>query len=223
MSIIIKPVPNPSVEAIFREWNLRFELLEAVEISTIVQVPEQQARAVANRATPERVAEYMEGMKAGGPFPPLVLREPRIQLDGNTRREAALALDIQYFPAYVVHDIASNSLALALSTQINQLNGDRLNDADAMHSALELLDGDLELPISKVAGVVNRSPAQIRSWQANLVATQHAERLGISEQFHAVRRDDRRSWRRSSWTSRSAAWSSCCRWSRTSPRRNSPS
>jgi hypothetical protein len=193
MTIIIKPVRNPSVEALFRDWNLRFELLEAVPLDSIVQVPEQQARAVANRATRERVEEYMEGMKAGSPYPPLVLRgTERIMLDGNTRCEAAQGLDITHFPVYIVHDIATNGLALALSTAINQLNGDRLTEADAMHSALELLDGDLELPITKVAALVNRSPAQIRNWEAIHAATQHAERLGISEQFRSVHHGTRR-------------------------------
>jgi hypothetical protein len=192
MSIIIKPVPNPVVEALLRDWNLRFELLEAVPIESIVQVSEQQARAVANRATRERIEEYAEQMKAGAPFPPFVLREPRIQLDGNTRREAALLLDIQYFPAYIVSDITSNDLALALSTALNQLNGDRLTDGDAMHSAMRLLDGDLELPITKVAGLVGRSPTQIRHWQALQTATEHADRLGISEQFRSVRHDTRK-------------------------------
>lgn len=191
VNTIIRPTADPKVESLLREWNLRFELLEAVDIDSIVQVSEQQARAVAHRALPENVDRYYEHMKNGAQFPPIVLREPRIMLDGNTRISAATKLGLKTFPAYVVHDITTPDMARALSAAINQLNGVALTNAEAQEIALEMLYGDLKFPVTTVARYVGRSGAQINRWRKQAEVMRHAERLGIEEQAKAISANQR--------------------------------
>lgn len=191
MSTIIRPSTDSKVESLLRDWNLRFDLAEAVEIDTIVQVSEQQARAVAHRALPENVEQYYEQMKNGAQFPPIVLREPRIMLDGNTRIAAAKKLGLQFFPAYIVHDITTADMARALSAAINQTGGVRLTNTEAQDVALEMLYGDLKFPVQTVARYVGRSPAQINRWRKQTEVLKHAERLGITEQAKAISANQR--------------------------------
>jgi ParB-like chromosome segregation protein Spo0J len=182
----MRPTADSKVEALLQEWNLRFELLEAVEIASIVQVSEQQARAVAHRALPENVEAYYEHMKNGAQFPPIVLREPRIMLDGNTRIAAATKLGLQYFPAYVVHDITTTEMARAVSGSINQLGGQRLSGDEAQEIAVEMLYGELKFPVAAVARYVGRSGSQITKWRKQADVLKHAERLGIEEQLKKI-------------------------------------
>jgi len=191
VSTIIRPTADPKVESILQDWNLRFDLLEAVEIESIVQVSEQQARAVAHRAVPENVERYYEHMKNGAQFPPIVLREPRIMLDGNTRIGAATKLGLQYFPAYVVQDITTADMARALSAAINQLNGQPLTVEEAQEIALEMLYGELKFPIGTVARYVGRSGAQITRWRKQADVIKHAERLGIEDQAKTISANQR--------------------------------
>jgi len=191
MTTIVRPTADPKVEALLQEWNLRFDLLEAVEIESIVQVSDQQARAVARRALPENVEQFYEQMKNGAQFPPIVLREPRIMLDGNTRIQAAKKLGLQYFPAYVVHDITTTEMARALSAAINQMGGVRLTVAEAQDIAVEMLYGELKFPVNTVARYVGRSSAQITRWKKQADVTQHAERLGIADQLKTISANQR--------------------------------
>src|SRR5262245_35464760 len=191
MTTIMRPIADPKVEALLRDWNLRFELLEAVEIESIVQVSEQQARAVAHRALPENVEAYYEHMKAGAQFPPIVLREPRIMLDGNTRIAAATKLGLQYFPAYIVHDIVTTEMARALSGSINQLGGQRLEADEAQEIAVEMLYGELRLSVEAVARYVGRSSSQITKWRKQAEVSKHAERLGIEDKVRSISTNSR--------------------------------
>jgi ParB-like nuclease domain len=191
VNTIIKPSTDERVESLLRDWNLRFELVEAVDISTIVQVDEQQARAVAHRALPENVDSYYEHMKNGAQFPPIVLREPRIMLDGNTRIAAATKLGVTYFPAYVVQDITTTDMAQALSASINQMGGQRLTTAEAQEVAIKMLYGELNFPVGTVARYVGRSGAQITRWRKQAEVMQHAERLGIVEAANQISANQR--------------------------------
>lgn len=186
MTTIIRPSADPKVESILQEFNLRYELLEAVELSTIADEPAQQARAIVHRAIPENVEKYYEQMKAGAQFPPIVLREPRILLDGNTRRAAASKLGMQYFPAYVVHDITTGDMARALSGAINQTNGQPLTVEEAQEIAVEMMYGELRFSVQSVARYVGRSATQINRWRKQSDVKRHAERLGLDEQIGMI-------------------------------------
>lgn len=181
MSTIIRPIEDPKVESILRDFNLRYDLLEAVEIATIATDDAQQARIVAHRAIPANVEQYYEQMKNGAQFPPIVLREPRILLDGNTRIQAATKLGLQYFPAYVVHDITTTDMARTLSGTINQMGGQRLSVEEAQDLAVDMMYGDLRLPVGAVARYVGRSASQITRWRKQAEVTKHAERLGVAD------------------------------------------
>jgi hypothetical protein len=181
-----RPFHDPKVEHILTTWNLRFELVEAIEIASIARVDDQQARSVAHRATPELVAEYHEQMKAGAPFPPIVLRNPRLLLDGNTRLAAAEKLGLAYAPAYIVSDIATNEMARSVSGAINETNGVRLSEAEAYERAVEMMFGELKFPPEAVAFAVGRSAAQVRRYRRQALTAQRAERLGITEDLRAV-------------------------------------
>jgi hypothetical protein len=181
-----RPIHDPKVEHILNSWNLRFEIVEAVEIATIARVDDQQARSVAHRATPELVAEYYEHMKAGAPYPPIVLRNPRLLLDGNTRLAAAEKLGLAYAPAYIVSDIATNEMARSVSGAINETNGVRLSEAEAYERAVEMMFGELKFPPEAIAFAVGRSASQVKRYRRQAVTAQRAERLGITENLRAV-------------------------------------
>jgi transposase-like protein len=183
---MMRAIADTKVETLLKEWNLRFDLIEAVPLDSIIHVPEQQARSVAHRALPENVESFYQHMKNGAQFPPMVLREPRILLDGNTREAAALKLGMQVFPCYVVHDIANDSMARALSGAINQLGGQRLSGDEAQELAVEMLYGELKLPVGEVARYVGRSATQITKWRRQTEVLNHAERLGIADQLKAI-------------------------------------
>jgi hypothetical protein len=182
---------NQPVESLLTEWNLRFELIEAVPLDTIVQVDEVQARAVAHRAVPEDVEAYYEHMKNGAQFPPIVLREPKIMLDGNTRKAAAEKLGMQAFPAYIVRDIPNTEMARALSGAINQLGGRRLTGAEAQEIAVDMLYGEMKLPVNVVARYVGRSGAQITKWRKDAEVLNRAQRLGILDEVESISANQR--------------------------------
>jgi hypothetical protein len=190
MAILMPTTPDPKVESLFREWNLRFTLLR-VPLADIVNTTEQQARIVAHRAIPENVERYTEHMREGAPFPPIVLRSPRLLLDGNTRLAAATKLRLDEFPAYVVEDIASTDVARNLSGALNQLNGQPLTVEEAQAVAISMMTGDLSMTVNQVARYVGRSSTQVSRWRKSDEATRHASRLGIADAMGRVSHNQR--------------------------------
>ena len=145
-----------------------------------------QVRSEANVANPARVAEYVEHMRAGAMFPPIVITVNRIRLDGNTRAQAALELGQHYLPAIVV-DVDTDAptttqqqlgLLLALGLTLNQQGGQRLDQAEVLHGIRGLLlQGWVAEQISRTLGVPPKAVTRARQ---HMTAELKAERTGVN-------------------------------------------
>lgn len=144
-----------------------------------------QVRSESNVADPHRVAEYVEHMRAGAMFPPIVVTVNRIRIDGNTRTAAALELGQHYLPAIVV-DVDTDApattqqqlgLLLALGLTLNQQGGQRLDPGEVLHGIRGLLDqGWVTEQISRTLGVPPKTVTRARQ---HMAAETKAERVGL--------------------------------------------
>jgi ParB-like chromosome segregation protein Spo0J len=109
-------------------FQLDFPLgdIERAEVNT-------QVRAnVGPRAV---VDEYTVAYEGGAEFPPLIIHtKTRKLIDGNTRYAAAMKAGIEFHPVYLV-DARSPRLAEIVQGAMNQLNGERLTNEQAIETA----------------------------------------------------------------------------------------
>ena len=179
----IPPEANRAAEALFEQWNLRYALT-VVDLDEIQVDDGQQVRDAMNIALPDQVEQYYIQMKNGAQFPPIVLRSPRVMLDGNTRKAAAERNEMTSFPAYIV-EIPSGPLARSLAGSLNQMGGRRLT-ADEAQAVAATMIGDLKFTNEQVARHVGRSAALVGQWRQQALAKEHAQRLALTDEIDKV-------------------------------------
>lgn len=166
-------------EALFQRWNLKWEFV--AEFSLVDQlkvIDEAQVRDLDHVAIPEIVFEYELQMKGGASFPPVVVWEPNILIDGNTRVTAARNLGRTTFPAYLIKDIDIN-FAKMLAATLNQLGGRRLTSLEANRAALSMMD--LGWTDDAVGRELGYSAESVRRWRREAEFNDRVEQLGLAE------------------------------------------
>jgi ParB-like chromosome segregation protein Spo0J len=170
-------IPYVPYESKFREWNLKFRLIESFDLDTVRIVREAQVRGVNTIAPREQVERYVLQMKGGAEFPPIVLWTGTL-IDGNTRVAACRKLGQGTFPAYEV-ELPNLDMARMLGAALNQLGGQSLRPDEARAAALMSLDaGWTDTQIHREYGV---AVATVRGWRMQRQAEERAERLGIGD------------------------------------------
>lgn len=167
---------NSQVEALLKNWNLQFELVD-FPLEDIIVDGTQQVREADHIANADVVEEYLIQYKNGAQFPAIVLRAPKNMLDGNTRAAMAKRAGLSSFPAYVVQ-VPSGDLARALGAQLNQMGGVRLTSSEAQVAALGMLE-NLHFTDAQVGIAVGRSGQQVRRWRMQVEAGDHAKKVNV--------------------------------------------
>ena len=175
---------DPRAEALFTQWNIPFELNQAFSVADIRRLDGAQVRDLGHIAPGEGVQEYATQMRSGALFPPIVLMKPNILVDGNTRLGAAAAVERETFPAYVI-DVPTVDFAKSVAGALNQLNGRRLDAAEAQRVALTMLQ-ELKFNDDQIAAYVGRSSQMVRTWRRLAETEARAKRLGLAEQLDSV-------------------------------------
>ena len=186
MSIAMTEAQNrdPRAEALFAQWNIPVELNQDFPIDDIRRLDGAQVRDLGHVAPAEGVQEYAMQMSSGALFPPIVLMKPNILVDGNTRLGAAKSIGRETFAAYVI-DVPTVDFAKSVAGALNQLNGRRLDAAEAQRVALTMLQ-ELKFNDDQIAAYVGRSSQMVRTWRRQAETETRAKRLGLAEQLDSV-------------------------------------
>src|SRR5580765_7261354 len=85
------------IEALLTEWKLPFELKQEFLITRIKISEGVQSRAEEHRASSTSVDEYTTHLRHGATFPPIVITNNGLLVDGNTRLAACGRLERRTF------------------------------------------------------------------------------------------------------------------------------
>jgi len=153
---------DPRVEAIFKDWNVKFRLVKAYTLANASLVEGAQVREGAHIAQAGRVDEYAAQMDSGADFPPIVVTAAGIMVDGNTRKAAAERTGATTFPAYVI-TVGTTGECVMIGGALNQMGGQRLTASEAQVAAIAMMDNGF--PDAEIARTLGRSANSVRGWR----------------------------------------------------------
>lgn len=100
-----------------------------------IQQAEADTQVRSNIGPRAVIAEYTVAYESGSEFPPLLIHRKTMKLiDGNTRYAAATRAHIEHHPVYLI-DARTPRLAEIVQGAMNQLNGERLSNEQALETA----------------------------------------------------------------------------------------
>jgi len=167
-----------AVEAKLQAWGIEYVYVEEYSLDAIQVVESAQVRDSEHRTDPDTVKEYREQMGAGAVFPPILLMDPNLLIDGNTRKQAAVGLKRKSIPAFVAK-FPTVDLAKAFAGSLNQENGRRLSRDEARRNAMALLDaGYADESVSREIGY---NASQVRRWRLEMEYAARARRTRVQE------------------------------------------
>jgi hypothetical protein len=170
---------NATFEAKFTAHSATWTLDPDVPLDSMKLRDTVQVRSLSDIAPADQVNLYAIQMNAGEVFPPVVLWGDVI-IDGNTRIHAARKAGIASLPAYRI-SCRNESHARQIAASLNQTNGRRLNPAESRHSAVSMMtDGYSDAFVARELGV---EASKVRRWRKDEDGREHAERLGLGEQY----------------------------------------
>jgi ParB-like chromosome segregation protein Spo0J len=126
------------VEAKLRAWNLTYDYNPEFPLDDIRVVDWTQVRTAEHIADKDTLAEFRMQMVQGAVYPPIVVMEPDVLVDGNHRVSAAKGLKQKTFPAFVVK-FNSVDLAKSFAAAVNQMGGRRLTAPEAYQAAVTMM------------------------------------------------------------------------------------
>jgi hypothetical protein len=129
------------------------------------------------------VEEYRDAMRRGDRFPAIVLAQPSprsaaVTIDGNHRSEAARAVGLDTFGAYVVKARPGTHQVIALTMEANTRHGRPTSTEERVQQALWMVD-NLRTSVDKAAAVVNVSAGTVRSRWDKVKADRRADDVGL--------------------------------------------
>lgn len=158
-------------EAKLRDWNLSYEYVAEFTLADIRVVDWAQVRQAIHVTDKETLAEFRTQMTQGSVYPPIVIMEPDVLVDGNHRVAAAKVLRRKTFPAFVVK-FNSVDLAKSFSAAMNQLNGRRLTTQEAFQAATSMMARGMA--DEAIAREVGRSASSVRDMRRQNEFTQRS-------------------------------------------------
>lgn len=162
------------IEAKLRDWNLSYEYNPEFPLDEIRVVDWTQVRTAANIADKETLAEFRTQMTQGAVYPPIVIMEPDVLVDGNHRVVTAKGLRRKSFPAFVVK-FNSVDLAKSFSAAVNQMGGRRLTTQEAYQAAVTMMGRGMA--DEAIAREIGRSPSSVRDMRRQNEFTQRSSSI----------------------------------------------
>jgi ParB-like chromosome segregation protein Spo0J len=176
-------------EAKLIEWGIPYEYDPDVDLSTIRRVDSAQVREEAHRYDRDTAEQYAAHMRAGVTFPPVVLLNDSVLLDGNTRVAAAHMANLKTLPAFKCR-FPNGELGVAFAAAMNQMGGRRLTADEARGQAEVLMrHGYADDSISRELGY---GRTQVNNWRREVEAQAHAERALVVDKFEQLKKPARR-------------------------------
>lgn len=120
---------DPRTENVLKHLSVKFEYDADYPLHKLILDEETQVRSGDNQAPKKEVARYLDLLKAGATFPPIVILKGGRVVDGNTRWKAFTANKRTFIPAYVC-DISSPALAKRIGVELNAVHGRRMEKAE---------------------------------------------------------------------------------------------
>lgn len=174
-------------EAKLVEWNIPYEYIPAFPITDAKNVEGAQIRDGVHRVIEELAQEYAGQMKHGAIFPPIVLTNYDVLVDGNTRIRAATINKSKTLPAFKAQ-FPNMVLARAFAAAMNQQGGRRLTRDEAHSAALDLMR--FNHTDESIARELGYSRTQINNWRKEREVGERAERTMVADKLEKVKRQD---------------------------------
>jgi ParB-like chromosome segregation protein Spo0J len=166
------------IEALLTDWKLTWELDAEFSVTKVRKDNAVQIRTEAHRAPAMTVEQYVTHMKHGAVFPPIVITQTNLLVDGNTRLAAAGRLGRKTFPAYKVK-FSNMGMARMIGAALNQMGGDRLTDEEIVIAAEVMMAENY--PDESIARALGRSVTHVRNVRRDRTYREAAERTGVAE------------------------------------------
>src|SRR6266705_934269 len=164
------------IEAKLRDWNLTYDYNPEFPLDEIRVVDWTQVRSATEHAgaDKETLAEFRTQMTQGAIYPPIVVMEPDVLVDGNHRVTAAKSLRRKTFPAFVVR-FSSVDLAKRFSAAVNQMGGRRLTTQEAYQAAVTMMARGMA--DEAIAREIGRAPSSVRDMRRQNEFTQRSKAI----------------------------------------------
>jgi ParB-like chromosome segregation protein Spo0J len=159
------------IEAKLRDWNLTYDYDPDFALAEIRVVDWTQVRTAEHIADKDTLAEFRTQMTQGAVYPPLVVMEPDVLVDGNHRVTAAKGLHRKTFPAFVVK-FNSVDLAKSFAAAVNQMGGRRLTTQEAYQAAVTMMARGMA--DEAIAREIGRAPSSVRDMRRQNEFTQRS-------------------------------------------------
>jgi ParB-like chromosome segregation protein Spo0J len=122
------------VERVLDRLQIQYTFEPDFPLADIIR-PEEGTQVRASTGSRAVIDEYTVAYESGAEFPPLLIHAKTKKLiDGNTRYAAATKARVQAHPIYLV-DARTPRLAEIVQGAMNQLNGERLSNEQAIETA----------------------------------------------------------------------------------------
>jgi len=174
-------------EAKLIEWNIPYEYVGEYTIADAKVVDSTQVRSAEHRVNQDQADEYAEQMKNGAIFPPIVLTDSDIVLDGNTRLAASKKIKRTSIPAFKCK-FPNVLLARAFAGALNQQGGRRLTKEEANQAATDLMR--FHYSDEAIARELGYSRTQIANWRKEEECAERAKRTLVTEKLEHVKKAD---------------------------------
>jgi hypothetical protein len=176
-----------AIEAKLIEWNIPYTYDPAMPLAEISVLQAAQTRSEEHMVDQDQVEEFAEQMRNGAIFPPVLLQNERLLLDGNTRTGAARKNRLKTFPAY--HAAFPNiELGRTFAASMNQENGRRLSKTEAHAAAISLLKfGHTEDSVARELGY---SRTSIQNWKKEADFVLRASEALVADQAETISKND---------------------------------
>ena len=174
-------------EAKLIEWNITYEYVAEYPIADVKVVDSTQIRSAEHRVSQDQADEYAAQMKNGAIFPPIVLTDSDILLDGNTRLEASRKNRRTTVPAFKCK-FPNMLLARAFAGALNQQGGRRLTKEEANQAATDLMR--FHYSDEAIARELGYSRTQINNWRKEEECAERAKRTLVAEKLDHVKKAD---------------------------------
>jgi ParB-like chromosome segregation protein Spo0J len=177
------------IEAKLLDWNIPYEYDPEMPIAEIRRVEAAQTRTLEHLADASQIERYTAQMEAGAVFPPILLLNRDLLLDGNTRLAAAKKLRRKTIPAFHA-DFPNGELGRSFAAALNQQNGRPLSTEEAHRAALSLLSfGHTE---ESVAREIGYSRTAIGHWRKEKEFSERTKLTRTENKAAGISRIDQR-------------------------------
>lgn len=165
-------------ETMLEKRGLHYTFEPNLPLDQVREAEGNQVRLTEHRAPKAQVESYANAMAGGATFPAIVVNDRHEIIDGNTRRGAAVKVGAKTIAAYVCHNV--NPLdARSLSVELNQTNGQRMDDAELRAFVQGAIADGHDPKIKSLSRLTGVSVRTLAKWVRVAKFTAKAEKWGM--------------------------------------------